>query len=129
MVTAYESGSDLYEIPLIEAVDWTSRWQQFQAESKPNPDDSKKAFRVDVAELQDVINNIPGKVQYVRFYLGLDPKMQEHLVLVGVDSDNKDLTALTYDFTRPCPDICDITSPLFDADNLEAADSEQTVEL
>jgi hypothetical protein len=110
--------NSLYEIPLDTAIDWTSRWREFQASSKPNPDDNKKAFRVDVAELQEVVSNIPGEVKYVRFYLGLDENLSEHLVLVGVDAGNKDLYAnegktYTYDFTHPCPNVCDINSPLF----------------
>lgn len=110
--------NDLYEISLEVAIDWTNRWRQFQSENKPNPDDSKKAFRVDVAELQEVVNNIPGKVKYVRFYMGLDDKAIEHLLMVGVDEENKDLyaydgKAYTYDFSHPCPSTCDIDSPLY----------------
>lgn len=120
MVTKQTATNDLYEIPLSQAIEWTTRWRQFQADTKPNPDDSKKAFRVDVAELQEVVNNIPGEIQYVRFYLGLDEHLIEHMILVGVDDNNQDVCTFegktyTYDFTRPCPTTCDVASPLFEA--------------
>ena len=111
-------ANSIYQIPLETAIAWTARWREFQQDHKPEPIDNKKAFRVNVQELQDVINNIPGEVTDIRFYFGLDDAMTEHMVLVGVDKENKDLytyegQAYTYDFTHPCPSTCDIDSPLF----------------
>ena len=108
----------IYDLPLETAVEWTARWRAFQQEAKPDPTNDKKAFRVNVQELIDVVKGIPDQVEYVRFYLGLDDELTEHMILVGVDKDNKDLCtyegqSCTYDFTHPCPSTCDVDSPLY----------------
>jgi hypothetical protein len=103
----------LFQIPLETAIEWTTRWREFQQTAKPSPADNKKAFRVNLVELQEVVNNIPGEVNYIRFYFGIDDKLGEHMILVGVNDENEDLCSYTYDFTRPCPSTCDLTSPLY----------------
>jgi len=118
MKSPQTESNSIYEISLDTAIEWTGRWRSFQAEHKPSPIDNKKAFRVDVAELQEVITNIPGEVTDIRFYFGLDDQLSEHMVLVGVNGENKDLYEIegkpyVYDFTHPCPSTCDIESPLY----------------
>jgi len=111
----------IYNIPLCDAVRWTTAWRE------KNPE-STRAFKVDACELKDVIDEL-GKVfqgeklPYVRFYLAIKDTGKEGLVLVGVDKDGNDICQFvnkqdteesgTYDFTHPCPDTCDQSgSPL-----------------
>lgn len=110
----------VYSIPLAEACEYTRRWRE--------RGNQVKAFTIDVAELNDVINEIKRvafEMKAIRVYFGykeVNGEMQECLVLVGLDNDGNDITSYmsrghsesgTYDFTRPCPDTCDTAgSPL-----------------
>ncbi len=55
----------------------------------------------------------------IRAYVGIDPESGlQKLMLVGVDAKGNDLIDEKsgydiYDFTQPCPNKCDIESPLF----------------
>ena len=52
-------------------------------------------------------------------YVGIDPESGlQKLMLVGVDAKGDDMIDAQkgydiYDFTQPCPDKCDVKSPLF----------------
>ncbi len=96
-------------IPLLQAQAWAARWRL-------DPNNTVKAYlipHIDITELLD-----EPHVQDVRAYMGIDENGEHKLMLVGVDSDNKDLIneaggLYIYDFTSPCPTCCDITSPLY----------------
>ncbi|HYF33352.1 MAG TPA: hypothetical protein VD993_19640 [Chitinophagaceae bacterium] len=110
----------VYSIPLAEACEYTRRWRE--------RGHTVKAFAIDVAELNDVINeikNIHFEMKAIRVYFGykeVNGNLEECLVLVGLDDNGNDITGYmakgtehsgTYDFTRPCPDTCDTSgSPL-----------------
>ena len=62
----------------------------------------------------------PG-VAAVRAYIGVDTSQpagqQVRLILVGVDSEGRDMTneragQKPFDYTTPCPPMCDLNSPL-----------------
>jgi len=113
-----------YNIPLEDAARYTARWREDHR-------DSDRAFTIDVQELKDIIDELGRRhhhqcpIKEIRVYFGIKDDGKEGLILVGVDKDGKDITSLpptpgradldnsgTYDFTKPCPDTCDNTSPL-----------------
>jgi hypothetical protein len=118
---------DFNEIDLNDAVELTANWRKTQKErGRAN---FVKSFRVSVKELEELIKQ--PKTEYVRFYFGLDENDFERLILVSVmtqDDDKiiqgeqqhgKDLYGKlngieykVYDFSRPCPPICDPESVL-----------------
>ena len=63
---------------------------------------------------KDILNDILDQEGCVgiRMYYGIDSDDQKQLVLVGVDSDEKDMTALVADLSKLCPTYCDTSSPL-----------------
>ena len=71
-----------------------------------------KAFFVGNESLRKVLNqeNCMG----ARIYNGYDEKEGRlNIVIVGVDNDGCDMTkGVILDRTMPCPDFCDIKSPL-----------------
>lgn len=99
-------------------------------ESKYNSYNDCRAFNIPIKDLQEVIKE--KKVDSVRGYLGVEEKIVEgeavyieKLIIVGVDANGKDMisssNSLTlgdgdgddiYDFTSPCPEVCDPKSPL-----------------
>ncbi|MFN0216173.1 MAG: hypothetical protein ACKVT2_18090 [Saprospiraceae bacterium] len=101
-----------YLIPLQTAIDWTTEWRT------ANPG-SIKAFKIDIAEVNDMLKEV-GTTS-IRLYFGLDLNV-EKLVLVAVDANGHDIInptvggqtiSGTYDFCEPCPPVCDPLSPLY----------------
>jgi hypothetical protein len=96
-------------ICLDDARTWAERWTS-------DPINKVKAHlipRIDITELfaEDGVVDI-------RAYIGIDDEGCNKLMLVGVDKDGNDLIDeekgdLIYDFTKPCPDTCDIKSKLY----------------
>jgi hypothetical protein len=124
--TRTQQVSTTYKIPLQDACRYTARWREAHR-------NSDRAFTIDVQELKDVIDEFSRRnpfncpVKEVRVYFGIKDDGKEGLILVGVDKYGRDITTLipnvgsnvedlensgTYDFTKPCPDTCDDTSPL-----------------
>ncbi|MGK4567509.1 hypothetical protein [Flavobacterium sp. 3HN19-14] len=96
-------------IPLATAQDWAKRW-------RTNPVSSVKAFLIPEEDTVQLYNE--PEVANVRAYMGVDPKGGAHLMLVGVNADGEDLIDegkgwYIYDFTKPCPNTCDPSSPLY----------------
>ena len=96
-------------LPLATAQEWALRW-------KSNPVTTVKAFLIPEEDTVQLYNE--PLVESIRAYLGVDAKGVAHLMLVGVDANGKDMIDATkgwyiYDFTKPCPNTCDPTSPLF----------------
>ena len=106
-------------ITLKTAKKWASNWRELES-----------TFKID---LQEVLAE--DGVASIRAYLGvketLNPKTkettyEEKLMIVGVDKNNKDMISTVkavdglgdgdendiYDFTDPCPNVCDPDSPL-----------------
>ncbi|MFM6926453.1 MAG: hypothetical protein ACKOU7_13180 [Ferruginibacter sp.] len=114
-------------IPEAVGVDYTTNYRTYISGIDKNPD-YIHAFNIpmqDIASLADFT-----KCPSVRAYLGMsDPKdiSTLKLVLVPVDITNTDILSIQvpdgsgglveqssiYDFTSPCPQNCDIDSPLF----------------
>lgn len=103
-----------YDLPLQTAVDWTTAWRAAHV----NVPNYVKAFRVDVNEIQEILQE--AGTDYIRLYFGIDGTT-EKLILVAVDEYDNDIInptvnghvkSGTYDFTNPCPPTCDDQSPL-----------------
>jgi hypothetical protein len=99
----------------------------------------KKIFRainINMADVDSMRSSNPSATSF-RVYLSIPyPASPFHIcgMLVPVDVNNKDIltapnyigtdidgfdpgTSTIYDFTQPCPNICDTVSPLFNDDN------------
>lgn len=114
-------------IPEIIGVDYTTNWRTYISGIDKDPN-YIRAFNIpmqDIASLADFT-----KCGSVRAYLGMDNSTDVStlkLVLVPVDDSNLDILSIEvpdgsgglvsqssiYDFTTPCPQVCDIDSPLF----------------
>jgi hypothetical protein len=89
-------------------------WAKLYREKNPN---SIIAYLIPGIDFTQLINQ--NGVVNIRAYVGIDPDTGlQKLMLVGVDANGNDLISeknkdFIYDFTRPCPEQCDIDSPLF----------------
>ena len=97
-------------IPLETAQNWAARWRE-------NPVNVVKAFLIPHDDFTQLLAQ--GNVDDIRAYVGIDDNGTHKLMLVGVDKDGSDLIdadkqEYIYDFTQPCPNFCDVRSPLFD---------------
>tara|TARA_B100000768_G_scaffold156438_1_gene154000 strand:- start:136 stop:531 length:396 start_codon:yes stop_codon:yes gene_type:complete len=115
-------------ISLKVAKKWAKRWRKTESSYKNYQD--CRAFNIPKA---DLVNVLKEDVASIRAYIGVaeficpdtdEELYQEKLMIVGVDKDGKDMISSKdgvtldegskeiYDFTRPCPDFCDLDSPL-----------------
>ena len=113
-------------IDLATAISWTSNYRSRHS-------GQTKAFLIPIEDIEGVLNEIKGQSgnPCARAYLGVDPDSgEDKLILVGTSQKTqKDGSTLytdmlpseeegdedgpgIYDFTRPCPPICDPNSPL-----------------
>lgn len=115
-------------IPEVTGVTYTTNYRTYMSQHDKNPN-YIRAFNIpmeDIVSLSD-FSQCPS----VRAYLGMtDPTdiSTIKLVLVPVDSNNLDILSIPvpdgsggvveqssiYDFSTPCPQLCDIASPLFE---------------
>ncbi len=108
-------------ISLSTAKKWAKKWRK--EEGTYNKHHECKAFNIPLIDLKEVLGET-GVVS-VRAYLGIDDNDVEKLMFVGVDKNGKDMLPKKseglenseegddiYDFTEPCPDLCDDESPL-----------------
>ncbi len=94
-----------YIIALTDAEAWAKSWQN----NPPKP--LAKAHLIPLEVLQDLAA-IP-EVANVRAYMGVDTSGEQKLMFVGVDGNANDMTDTIYSGTKPCPNCCDINSPLY----------------
>jgi len=113
-------------LTLKDAIAWTNNWRSVRHKEES----MAKAFLFHPDELAVLIKQ-PGVVQ-VRFYLGLAPDdngvLKSKLICVGVNDKGKDMVppldpgssnadegsvGEIFDFSHPCPDACDESSPLY----------------
>lgn len=114
-------------IPEAVAVTYTTNYRNYISGIDKDPN-YIRAFNIPMSDIQSLADFT--RCPSVRAYLGMsDPKdiSTLKLVLVPVDSFNNDILSIQvpgnagededqssiYDFTSPCPSICDINSPLF----------------
>ncbi len=95
-------------VSLEKAQTWVAAWGE-----KSNID--IKAFLIPEIDITQVLNE--DGVENVRAYLGIDENGTPKMMVVGVDKNGQDMINddqgfYIYDFTRPCPQTCDFTSPL-----------------
>lgn len=101
-------------ITIQTAVDWASRWRN-------NPITTVKAFFIPKDDVTDLLKD--STCIGIRAYLGSElvaKKMPPEARLMMVNVDGNIATGGTdninngiFDFTRPCPTYCDVTSPLY----------------
>ncbi|TGD56650.1 hypothetical protein [Flavobacterium humi] len=96
-------------ISLETAQEWAARWRM-------NPENTVKAHLIPRVDINELLAE--KYVVDVRAYIGVDDDGVNKLMLVGVDADGKDLIndsnqQYIYDFTQPCPNTCDVDSPLY----------------
>jgi len=112
-------------IPLELAEKWTTNWRTFIAPLSLTKE-YVRAFYIPISDIIDL--GTYHNVEAVRAYICLEDPTDtatSKLVLVPVSDDNKDILSVPtaalgdpsgsaiYDFTKPCPEACDVDSPLF----------------
>lgn len=101
-------------IKLDTAMSYTAGWRRI-AKERLDPEDYVKAFLIPMIDFTEILAE--GAVS-VRAYLGNNEATGEKkLLLVGVDAEGNDMIdyaegMYVYDFTTPCPAMCDKNSPL-----------------
>nr|WP_199081057.1 hypothetical protein [Pedobacter sp. ASV19] len=108
----------------------------------PNDQDVFRGFTIPLKDLKNIVaaaenhnkkkKNKDNQIDAVRGYLAMDTPSSEgrpglvHILLLPV-AGNKDVTHVSpmdedgtgtlessiYDFSAPCPDVCDVSSPLY----------------
>ena len=106
-------------ISLEEAQKWIRKWRK--EEGTYNAHHEVHAFLI---PKEDITQLLEEGVDAFRAYLGVDENDEEKLMIVGTKYDEKtntyvDMTPVSarnkgdiYDFTRPCPPFCDMSSAL-----------------
>lgn len=96
-------------ITLETAQSWAKNW-------RATPAATVKAHLIPHVDIKQLMAE--ENVVDVRAYIGIDDNGENKLMLVGVDANGNDLIddakgQYIYDFTKPCPTTCNITSPLY----------------
>jgi hypothetical protein len=105
------------------AIDYTTNYRNYISGIDPDPN-YIRAFNIPMTDIQSLADFT--KCPSVRAYLGMSTPgdiTTLKLVIVPVDSNNKDILEIPapdgttqssiYDLTTPCPQACDLQSPLF----------------
>jgi hypothetical protein len=111
-------------IPLTEGVRITTNWREYISALDPSPQ-YIRAFNIPMEDIMELAQFT--KCPSVRAYLSMTVPgdiSSLKVVLVPVDRNNKDVLSVPgptgvdessiFDFTSPCPQTCDINSPLFE---------------
>src|SRR5687768_9798979 len=111
-------------IPEQEAIDITTNWRNYISAIDPSPD-YIKAFNIPMIDIQQLaeFHRCPSVRAYLAMTIPGDITSLK-IVLVPVDANNQDILNVPspdgssdqssiYDLTTPCPQLCDIVSPLF----------------
>jgi hypothetical protein len=106
-------------IPLAEGTTLTTNWRNYISAVDPNPNNIPMADITSLAKFT--------KCTSVRAYLAMvtpGDVSTLKVVLVPVDANGNDITSIpgagdvtestVFDFSSPCPQTCDINSPLFE---------------
>ncbi|HPW98242.1 MAG TPA: hypothetical protein PK218_06770 [Flavobacterium sp.] len=97
------------QIKLEEAQKWAENWRNKQP-------DVVKAFLIPKEDIIALYESITlNGAQDVRGYLGIRETGEYKMMFVAVDTKGNDRIDLgIYDLTQPCPNFCDLESPLYD---------------
>ncbi len=115
-------------IPEATGIAYTANYRSYMSGIDKNPN-YIRAFNIPMEDITSLADF--SKCPSVRAYLGMsDPTdiSTIKLVLVPVDENNDDILSIQvpglsgsdvtqssiYDFSTPCPQLCDINSPLFE---------------
>ena len=111
-------------IPLAEGTTLTTNWRNYISAVDPNPN-YIRAFNIPMADITSLAKFT--KCTSVRAYLAMvtpGDVSTLKVVLVPVDANGNDITGIpgagdvtestVFDFSSPCPNTCDINSPLFE---------------
>lgn len=97
-------------LPLGEGITLTTNWRNSDHILQAN------SFTFDANEFRAILEE--PSIAYVRLYIGksissTDDSVEERMICVGVDGEEKDILPAIYDFSHPCPPLCkDNESPL-----------------
>jgi hypothetical protein len=113
-------GKETNSIPLQTAKSWAKKWRK--EEGNYNKHHFLKAFFI---PKEDILETLMEQVDGLRAYVGVDENNEEKLMIVGTkynpETDTYEdmlpdreegLRGEIYDFTRPCPHMCDRDSSL-----------------
>ena len=101
-------------ISLKDAKAWTKKWRDQHGKltatnGKTELNFPWKAFLMPHNDLTGLLGE---SAVSVRFYFGIDDTNDLRVLIVGVDAKGNDMSNMIFDFTSPCPTICDKSSPL-----------------
>lgn len=110
-------------IPEQEGVNLTTNWRNYISNLDPAPN-YIRAFNIPMVDITQLAKFY--KCDSVRAYLSMaipGDVTSLKIILVPVDAAGNDILSIPdntgaaqstiYDFTSPCPQLCDINSPLF----------------
>lgn len=110
-------------IPLDEAVKLTTNWRDYIGKYEP-ASQYIRAFNIPMEDINELATF--AKSPSVRAYLAMATPgdiSTLKIILVPVDASGNDILSVPglasddqstiYDFTTPCPQACDVNSPLF----------------
>jgi len=113
-------------ISLKEGVRVTTNWRDYISALDPSPQ-YIRAFNIPMEDIMELAQFT--KCPSVRAYLSMtvpNDISSLKVVLVPVDANNIDVLSVPgptgvdessiFDFTSPCPQVCDLNSPLFEGD-------------
>lgn len=121
-------------IPLSEAETLTTNWRSFIAPLVPPGANYIRAFYIPIADIDNLadFHNAIAVRAYLCLEVPNDPSTAK-VVIVPVDEKGNDITSIPviipsgssdqqveeqsaiYDFTQPCPQMCDYSSPLYES--------------
>lgn len=110
-----------------DGITYTQNYREYISKIDPSPD-YIRAFLIPMSDMINLSDFQYQDCNNVRAYLGMSVPgdiTSLKLVIVPVDANGQDVLKITppgdgaaeqsaiYDFTSPCPSVCDVDSPLF----------------
>ncbi len=92
-------------VPLSDAITWAASWQEATKTAAWWENNLFNSFKIPNESIAPLLAQDASEI---RTYLGLDNNGDRHLLLVGVDSNGKDMLneavgQKAYNFANPCP--------------------------
>lgn len=100
-------------ISLVDAITYADNWRTI-AQQNLMPNNYIKAFKIPMVDFTQILHE---NAVSIRAYIGDTINGEKKLLLVGVDANDNDMIdyangKYVFDFTTPCPNMCDQNSPL-----------------